>query len=169
VGYSQSELEDIQDRWKLRFPPDLLELMQEQRPLRAGGFDWITTSAEEIKRVIYWPFEGLLFDIKENDLWWPEWGERPISEADQAARLSEILAKAPKLIPLYGHRYLPETPKERGNPVFSVYQSDVIYYGADLADWIDHEDGGWKVGQGIDPMKPPKEIPFWSEVVRRNG
>lgn len=162
MGYSQSELEAIQDKWRLRFPPDLVELMRERRPLRSGGFDWLTMPAEEIKRALYWPFEGLLFDVQQNDVWWPEWGPMPKSAAEQAARLSEVFATAPKLIPLFGHRYLPETPKERGNPVFSVYQSDVIYYGADLADWLAREDGR------RDPMRPPKEIPFWSEVVRRN-
>jgi hypothetical protein len=80
-----------------------------------------------------------------------------------------VFAAAPRLIPLDGHRYLPETPHERGNPVFSVYQSDVIYYGADLADWVRREDLGWDVGIPIDPARPPKEIPFWSEAVRRNA
>ncbi len=168
MGYSQAELEGIQDRWKLRFPPDLVELMLKNRPLRPGGFDWLTASAADIKRMLDWPFEGFLFDVRENDLWWPEWGPKPKSEADQAEKLAEVFAKAPKLIPLVGHRYLPETPAARGNPVLSVHHSDVIYYGAHLADWFVKECGGWDAGRSIDPMRPPKEIPFWSEVVRRN-
>lgn len=43
VGYSQAELEDIQDTWKLRFPPDLIELMRKNRPLLPSGFDWLNT------------------------------------------------------------------------------------------------------------------------------
>jgi hypothetical protein len=164
VGYSQAELEDIQDRWELSSPPDLIGLMRKDRPLRPGGFDSLNTSATDIKRMLDWPYEGFLFDVRENSLWWPEWGPRPKSQADEAKQLAEVFAKAPKLIPLDGHRYLPETPLERGSPVFSVYQSDVIHYGADLADWLIRETSGWD----IEAMRPPKEIPFWSEAVRRN-
>jgi hypothetical protein len=169
MGYTQAELEDVQDRWKLRFPPDLLELMRKRRPLMPRGFDWLKTPSAEIQRILEWPFEGLWFDVQENELWWPEWGEKPKALFDQGKKLGEIIARAPKLIPLDGHRFLPETPNERGNPVFSVYQSDVIYYGADLADWIVREERGWEAGRAIDPTQPPKEIPFWSEMVRRNG
>lgn len=102
-------------------------------------------------------------------MWWPEWGEKPKALLDQGKKLGEVIAKVPKLIPLDGHRYLPETPNERGNPVFSVYQSDVIYYGADLADWIVREERGWEAGHAIDSAHPPKEIPFWSEMVRCDG
>lgn len=168
AGYSQSEIEDIQSRWKLRFPPDLIELMRQRRPLISDGFDWFKSSAEEIQRKLDWPYEGFLFDVRHNDLWWPEWGPKPISGAEQAATLSEVIAKAPKLIPLFGHRYLPETPFESGNPVFSVWQSDVIYYGENLADWILREETRLDAGRPIEPDFPPKEIPFWSETVRRN-
>lgn len=112
-----------------------------------------------------WPYEGFLFDVRENELWWPEWGPKPKSQVEEAKQLTEVFAKAPKLIPLVGHRYLPETPFERGNPVFSVHQSDVIHYGADLADWLVRETSGWD----IEVMRMPKEIPFWSEAVRRNN
>lgn len=165
MGYSQAELEGIQDTWKLRFPPDLIELLSKNRPLRPGGFDWLVASAKDIKRMLDWPYEGFLFDVRENELWWPEWGSKPKSAAAEAKQLAEVFAKAPKLIPLDGHRYLPETPFERGNPVFSVHQSDVIYYGADLDDWLVRETSGWN----INAMRPPKEIPFWSEAERRNG
>lgn len=46
-----------------------------------------------------------------------------------------VLKAAPRLIPICSHRYIPEEPHDAGNPVFSVMQSDVIYYGADLANY----------------------------------
>jgi hypothetical protein len=165
---TKPELDHIQDEWGLRFPSDLVNLMRERRPLIAGGFDWLATPSEKIRHALEWPFEGFWFDVQHNDLWWPEWGPRPDNSTDQKARLAEVFAVAPKLIPLFGHRYLPETPTEGGNPVFSVYQSDVIYYGENLLDWLIREqDPGTRVT--IDPMHPPKEIAFWSEVVRRNN
>jgi hypothetical protein len=66
------------------------------------------------------------------------------------------------LVPLISHRYIPSEPNEAGNPVFSVYQSDVIYYGADLADYFEHELDGWA------PVTTPiKHIRFWSDLVER--
>jgi hypothetical protein len=66
---------------------------------------------------------------------------------------------------IFGHRYLPATPGQPGNPVFSVYQSDIIHYGADLGDYIDREENG--VGSRPWPRQM-REIDFWSEMVRRN-
>jgi hypothetical protein len=99
----------------------------------------------------------------KNVLWWAEWGERPASADARAEVLRSVVSGAPKLIPLFSHRYLPETPHESGNPVFPVYQSDVIYYGADLAHYFKREFGS------SDRPWPDriKHIPFWSDLVER--
>jgi hypothetical protein len=55
-----------------------------------------------------------------NAVWWPEWGEKPDAAADQYRRLRQIFSAAPTLIPLFGHRYIPEEPFETGNPVLST-------------------------------------------------
>jgi hypothetical protein len=34
---------------------------------------------------------------------------------------------------------MPDEPHLPGNPVFSVHQTDIIYYGFDLADYLRHE------------------------------
>jgi hypothetical protein len=168
LAYTQSELDDIQDRWNLRFPADLVELMRQRRPMFPRSFDWLKSPREEIERVLNWPLNGFWFDVRKNALWWPEWGPKPERESDQLAVLTAVFAKAPKLIPLSSHRYLPETPTGRGNPVFSVHQSDVVHYGSNLADWLVRE----SVANGDWTELPPlvaKEIPFWSEAVRRNS
>ena len=45
TGYSDRELEEIQHRWKLTFPPDLLDLLRHQRSIGkgAGAFDWLSS------------------------------------------------------------------------------------------------------------------------------
>lgn len=167
MGYSQSEIEDIQAQWKLRFPSDLVDLLMERRPLLdgPGTFDWLTSNPSIIQHRLEWPFESFWFDIQNNNVWWPEWGDKPSNVAEQRERLKEIFALAPKLIPLLGHRYLPEEPFERGNPVFSVYQTDIICYGANLQDWIERERGAWD----SKPWPPVKEIPFWSDTLSKNN
>ena len=161
-GYSQAELDDAQAKYELVFPPDLVALLRERRP--AQGYDW-RSDDEQIRKMLKWPLEGLLFDVENNELWWSEWGPRPTTSGARSEVLAKIVGRAPKLIPLLSHRYLPAEPNEPGNPVFSIYQSDVIYYGFDLADYFKREFG--------DPTRPVaqqvKRIPFWSELVERGG
>jgi hypothetical protein len=158
---AQTELDAAQEKYGLVFPPDLVALLRDRRPVL--GYDW-RSDDKEIREMLKWPLEGLLFDVENDALWWPEWGERPETAEERAEVLAEIVGKAPKLIPLVSHRYIPVEPHETGNPVFSVYQSDVIYYGADLADYFDRE--------FVNPRRPPlqrfKHIPFWSDLVERD-
>jgi hypothetical protein len=68
------------------------------------------------------------------------------------------------LIPLIGHRYLPEQPHETGNPVFSILGTDAIYYGANLKDYFEREFTGWHSRPWPAQIK---HIPFWSDLVER--
>lgn len=160
AGYSSDDLNAAQDRYRLRFPPDLIELLLDRRPV--DGWDWRTDDAG-IRRALEHPVAGLLFDLEHNGLWWPEWGERPPSAKERAEVLTSVVNAAPRLIPLIGHRYIPEEPHEAGNPVFSVMQSDVIYYGADLTEYFANEFNGTYC------ISHTRHINFWSELVERNG
>ncbi|MBV9989999.1 MAG: SMI1/KNR4 family protein [Alphaproteobacteria bacterium] len=169
AGYTQSELDDIQAKWGLRFPPDLVALYRQRRKVIEtpgfDSFDWLAADDATVRDALDWPLGGFFFDVGHG-LWWPEWGPMPEENSAREARLREIFAQAPKLIPVCGHRYIPETPHEAGNPVFSVYQMDVIVYGADLADYIVHEN---TVGPRIFETPPAKMIPFWSRAVEFNN
>ncbi|RZJ24316.1 MAG: SMI1/KNR4 family protein, partial [Brevundimonas sp.] len=120
-GYTAAELERAQKLFSLTFPPDLVTLLRDRRPV--GGPDW--NDEADVRARLAWPHEGLLFDVEQNGLWWPEWGNRPDRAEARANVLREVVGKAPRLIPIFGHRYLPATPHLAGNPVFSVHQSDV--------------------------------------------
>jgi hypothetical protein len=164
-GYTAAELDEAQQRFGLAFPPDLLDLFEGQRVFGERGYDWMRDH-ERIADALKWPLDGILFDVEEAGLWWPEWGERPATRDERAAIVADVVGKAPKLIPLMDHRYLPQEPNVAGNPIFSVYQSDIIMYGTDLANWMRKE---------IDPTFQAKaksevrEIEFWSLTVERNG
>src|SRR3954466_3234098 len=99
-GYTQAELDDAQQKFGLVFPPDLVALYRDRRPL--NGHAW--TDEVAIRRTLDWPFEGLLFDIEHGSLWWPEWGEKPPSLNQCREVLRSVVSRAPKLIPLIGHR-----------------------------------------------------------------
>lgn len=53
-----------------------------------------------------------------------------------------MLGQVPKPVPVYAHRFLPAGHGAHGHPVLSVWGTDTTYYGyygADLADCINHE------------------------------
>lgn len=161
-GYTRAQLDEAQERYGLRFPPDLIDLFLERRP--AEGYDW-TTENPRIREMLEWPFDLLLADI-EQGFWWPDWGERPATADERAEVLREALATVSQLIPLLAHRFLPERPGERGNPVFSMHGFDTIYYGANLEDYFRREFHppqlpGLPVADGI------RHIPFWSDIVEQ--
>jgi len=162
-GYSQAELESAERRFGLRFPPDLADLLRERRP--AAGYDWRTDDGR-IRQALGQPLEGLQFDVEHNGLWWPEWGDRPATPGERAEAMRAIVEAAPRLIPIIGHRYIPESPHEAGNPVFSVMQSDIVYYGADLADYLRRDFS--PVPPQTPVERPGRHIPFWSDLVERD-
>jgi hypothetical protein len=160
-GYTQGELDGAQERFDLRFPPDLVDLLRERRFPR--GWDW-TQDDEQIRIMLGRPLDGILFDVENNGLWWPEWGDRPQGTAARAEIVADVIADAPKLIPLFSHRFIPEEPHAPGNPVFSVYQSDIIYYGSNLQNYIENEFSvphRYRIGPEI------RRIRFWSDAVDR--
>jgi hypothetical protein len=172
AGYSEAELDDVQAKWGLRFPSDLVALFRECRLLIDDpvfvkqSFDWVTADPDRIRERLVWPFESYWRSVERHEFWWPEWGQRPASPEDQKEKLRGIFDDAPKLIPLVGIRYIPDEPHEIGNPVFSVMGSDVIYYGANLIDWLERERGGLQGQKRPWPPTPIKEIRFWGQLVR---
>lgn len=85
------------------------------------------------------PRQGVLFDVEYNAFWLEEWGLRPETLVEVKAFADKLIAAAPRLIPVYQHRMMPDAPHMVGNPVFSVHQTDIIVYGTDLQDYLTHE------------------------------
>jgi len=156
-GYSQRELDEAQERYSLRFPPDLIELFLERRP--ALGYSW-NMEDNRIREMLSWPLGMLLSDV-EQGFWWPDWGMKPHDFRERAEVVREALSVAPRLIPIIGHRFIPEAPQEAGNPVFSMYGFDTIYYGSNLAEFFSNE------FQGKHEVGATRHIPFWSDLVER--
>jgi hypothetical protein len=157
AGYSREELDRAQEEFNLVFPPDLVDLLRDRRPTM--GYDW-RTDRKQIREMLDWPLQGLLFDIEQNNFWMDVWGVIPEREAERREIATAAVRAAPKLIPLLGHRYLPADPCEPGNPVFSVYQTDIIYYGADLEHYFQNEFGEWSSLENA----AYRHITFWSDL-----
>jgi len=161
--YTRKELKDAERRFGIRFPPDVFELLMKQRFARSP--DW-TKDEADIRDLLAWPLEGILIDIEKNDFWAPHWGIRPASLQERLDAAQRLVKAAPKLIPLAPNIYVPQRPFRRGNPIFFVFLTDVRYYAADLADYVERVS---TPGQRRPVIGPRQQIPFWTELseVRR--
>jgi hypothetical protein len=157
-GLSESELRAAEFRFGFRFPPDLRAFLAAGLPVGDGFPDWRDGEEAALRDWLDLPRDGIEFDIRHNDFWLPEWGAKP-GDLAEAVRVAErLIAAAPRLIPVYIHRMMPDEPAEPGNPVFSVHQTDIIYYGFDLLDYLNHEFG---VATWWNRPPEPRPIRFW--------
>ncbi len=172
-GLTDIEVERVQNDFEISFPSDLKLLLQTELPISSGFTHWrlgINNEKEkrDIENKINWPLEGILFDIRNNLFWLDTWGIKPSNFKEQRSIATNELAKQPKLIPIYSHRYLSSEPSEAGNPVFSVYQTDIIHYGKDLMDYFSNE-FGFELPKSFGAINKPKRIRFWSNLIDLNN
>jgi len=164
-GLSPDEFSAAEARHGFEFPPDLRSFLAFAMPVGGKFPDWRDPGSAALADAFAWPLEGLWFDVKQNSLWLQEWGAKPADDASAYQRLSELVQSAPKLIPIYAHRYLPCRPLEEGNPVLSVYQSDIIYYGLNLEDYFRNEYFYYFGRQDREILGEPKPIEFWASFL----
>ncbi len=158
IGLSNDKIMRTEQQFGFRFPPDLRAFLQTALPCSSRFPDWRAGDEAELRAWLDEPRQGILFDIEYNGFWLEEWGLRPES-LDVALRTgNRLIAAAPQLIPVFGHRMIPDEPHIPGNPVFSVHQTDIIYYGADLADYLRRE---FKLPAGETRPERVRPIRFW--------
>jgi len=138
-GLTDAEVARAEENYGFRFPHDLRGFLQTALPRGFPFPDWRAGEDARIRELLRLPLDGILFDVAENDFWLPEWGSRPGCIEEARAVVKEHVRKAPQLIPIYAHRMMPDRPQRAGNPVISVHQTDIIYYGFDLDDYFRHE------------------------------
>ena len=159
-GLSDEEVVRIERTYDFRFPPDLAAFLQTALPTGPRFPNWRSGDLAHLREWLSIPLEGILFDIEHNGFWMREWGNLPelIEDAKQIA--TNLINAAPRMIPIYGHRMIPDEPYEAGNPVFSIHQTDIIYYGCDLTDYLRAE---FKLpGRKAWPTSL-RDIPFWTK------
>lgn len=168
-GLTDDEFRSVEHRFSFTFPPDLRAFLATGLPVSRSWVDWRSGSDAEIRERLNWPLEGICFDIENNVFWLDEWGQRPATLDAAFSVARRAVAEAPVLIPICSHRYIPAEPSESGNPVFSVHQTDIIYYGADLMDYLQNEFSYYFGRAGYAIAKIPRRVRFWSRLVEENG
>ena len=162
---SPTEIGEIERRYSIVFPRSLREMYSEFLP--CGEYfpawnDFSDANTMRIRQLLDAPLKGLTLEVFENGFWLDSWGEKPSASAEISTRFGQIFAAAPKLIPVYSHRYLPYLPDESDPAVISVVQSDIIYYGENLRSYLENEFGDGKINPDLSRYA---EIPFWSEII----
>lgn len=164
-GLDVGERTAVEDYLGCRLPPDLRTFLSYILPLGEGFPDWRDLESEPLARIVERPLIGILFDIEHNDFWPVRWGPPPATLEERLAAAREHYRELPPLVPIYAHRYIPAEPHRVGNPIFSVWQTDVIYYGEDLADYIRAE----FFRGGRSSFDDVWQIPFWGELAEGRG
>jgi hypothetical protein len=185
-GLPDAAIDAVERQWSVRFPPDyrlfLRHLHATDRPMAGaryvGGTRLVSTTwpsfynwladADALRDAFDQLLEGILFDVEHNGIWRPAWGVKPTSREARAAVVCEQIRAAPRLVPVFGHRYLLAEPCRAGNPILSIVQTDGIIYGADLRRYLLAELAGLL---GIEyPHRCAvagariEEIPFWGDL-----
>lgn len=167
AGLSDEEFERIEGEFGIEFAADHRAFLAAGVPMGSGGWpDWRSGDPKRLRRQLDWPIEGVLFDVEHCRFWVEDWGDRPDAMADALVVAARHLAEVPRMVPVYGHRYLPSGRENWGHPVLSMYQADIIVYGVDLLDYIGREFGHERPGISLDVTAT---VPFWRDVLEANN
>jgi hypothetical protein len=159
-GLSDAEVSRVQDRLRFTFGPEHRDFLQSALPVGDSWPDWRNGSYRELRGRLDGPVAGVIFDVRNSDFWPASWGVRPADKAHREREARARLAGVPRLVPVFAHRYLTADPQFNPSPVFSVHQTDVIYYGDNLLDYVAHE-------FHVPPLHPSpdrRHVPFWSDL-----
>ncbi|KAG0459056.1 hypothetical protein HPP92_022184 [Vanilla planifolia] len=176
-GLSEEEFAVIESSHGFQFPPDLRSILREGLPIGAGFPNWRSASPQQIQILLSLPASSLLYEISRpsGGRFWPvAWGPRPESSSDSNYRARLLLARAPKLVPVYRHYYIAASPNLAGNPLFFVRGSDVRCCGYDLADFFAR--GELSFTSTASPAPTPswmareaRTVEVWTELAEGGG
>lgn len=175
-GLTDAEFDRIEHEYGVTFADDHRAFLAAGLPVRdlrpgppgaivagAGWPDWRHGDPDRLRAMLDWPAEGVLGDVADGEWWLDEWGGRPADPAAAVEVVRGLIAAAPRMVPVFGHRYLPAGRGTAGHAVLSIYGHDVIRYGMDLRHYVDQEfqrpPPGW-------PPNPPPTLtaPFWRDL-----
>ncbi len=181
-GMADAEIAAAEDQFGLSFPPDyrlFLATLHTPDPPMVGAFyqgstlvpsegrrfpDW-TGNPEPIRKSLAWPLVGLAWSIEHGWPWPSAWGARPRTGIEREARIRDLIIVGPQMVPVFGHRYLAGPPDRDGNPVLSIYGSDVIVYAPNLASYLAMELDVLEDLPAITLPETVEPISFWQDLI----
>ncbi|CAN7078444.1 unnamed protein product [Brassica oleracea var. botrytis] len=139
-GLSDSEFARVEAEFGFVFPPDLRVILSSGLSADAGFPDWRSPGARRhLRAMIDLPNAAVSLQVAKNSLWCKSWGLKP-PDPEKALRVARnALKRAPLLIPVFDHCYIPCNPSLAGNPVFFVDETRIFCCGSDLSEFFQRE------------------------------
>ncbi len=162
-GLTLEETIKIETIYGIKFPDSLKNFLMIGVPISKGFYNWRNMEDENvefIKEIMNRPMISV-DDMIEEVYWCDDWGDEPESE-EMVQEVKRRLECAPKLLPIYAHRYMPMVTDENP-PIVSVHNLDIIYYGKDIEDYFEIEFGG--KNQSMIEFDKIKPIEFWTDIM----
>ena len=210
IGLSDSEIDSIENKYKIKFSPEHKEFLkilhsidrkeiieytetfeedaQTKTDFLPFFYNWLNDN-DEIQDRLNWPHRTIFEDVVgANKVWLESWGKtRPKSDVEKESVFSKWFNRAPKVIPITGHRFVVNDVMD--SPVLSIYGSDIVVYGWNMRHYLlnelaehlglfeliyDKEDDEWYSEpipefQEINTIEygraKDKVIPVWEEMI----
>ncbi|MFH9606178.1 hypothetical protein [Streptomyces sp. NPDC017448] len=170
-GLTEEEFSRIEATYEFEFSPEHRAFLAAGLPVASPpeeGATWQQAwpdrrhaDEDDLRYRLEWPVREVLGRVAQGS-WHPALGARPLSEEEAREVARAVLARAPRLVPVYAHRFLPAGHDSPGHPVLSVWGTDIICYGCDLADYIDREFG--EIDEDT-PWNPQASVPLWKDFL----
>ncbi|BDD03735.1 hypothetical protein [Aureibacter tunicatorum] len=205
IGLKEEEIFEIEDKYKISFSYEHREFLKVLHDFdTVEGYENVNHNDIEkedwphfmnwkcdaqVKYYLNWPYKLILEDVKKHRYWLKSWGKRPESEIEIENFFNNKYSQAPKLLPIYSHRFVVNVPDQIESPVLSIMGIDTVHYGWSMKDYLLKEFGGSldiyeefydEEYKGLDirdtkeydqyrkkmwSLNKKKKIPFWSEVM----
>lgn len=165
-GMSTAEIESVEAELGFRLPEDFSYFLQNVQDPGAVLFPWADFRIEKYKEQVERVLGGIEFDVEQNGLWLERWSKRPNSLRKSISLVRDDFASWPRLLPIHNHRFLAAEPCRNGNPVFSIMQTDIIYYGSDLGNYLENEFIAGRAAHQVD-FDRIRRIDIWSDLAEQ--
>ena len=161
-GLTDAEFTRVESDFGFEFVDDHRAFLAVGLPQGDSWPDWRSGTRRLLRSVTQLPVDGVLFAVEWNDYWDDRWERRPARMKDALRTARYRLERVPRMVPVFGHYFLPAGRGSSAHPVLSVYQTEISCYADDLAHLIDKHFGD---GQQRPPTVRPT-VEFWSDLVR---
>ena len=169
AGLEEEEFKKIEKIYNFNFPYSLRMFLSQALPVSSGFYNWRDLSSInvlKIKNMMNYFFEYInnapCNEYMPNDSYWVnKWGKMPKDLCERKSIILKEYNKAPKIIPVFMHRFIPIID-DKNPPILSIHYTDIIYYARNLSEYFMIEFGLKRPNVNINQYR---YIPFWTDLI----
>ncbi|KAI4315115.1 hypothetical protein L6164_027961 [Bauhinia variegata] len=168
-GLSDAELSTVESAHNFCLPPDLRSILQVGLPISPDFPNWRSSSPQQLQILLNLPVLSILRRVSKHKFWHPSWGPKPVDAAQALDTARHLLTRAPLLVPIYRHCYIPSSPNLAGNPIFYIDRDGhVRLLSLDVAGFFRKadflSDASGSEDHPVWAATAPRRIEFWSDL-----